>query len=125
MSEPTQTDKDIAEIKTLLNGGAKPPAENTPGQTPNQQQQPPKQQINEGIKQFSQESYEQKMEEMRKMDESINAKLHKLESMTDTNLAQGRDMGGAPPELNERDKQKQELMKTFGGCINGLEDILK
>ena len=122
MSEPTQTQNDIKEIKDLLTNKnekvqnpiisrEKPLDNNTPLSTESN-----------AVK--TQADYEKRLDELTKREQAIDQKITKMESINTQIQSEGQAMSSNPIEQTEREKQKETLMKSFGGCIDGLENII-
>ena len=122
MAEPTQTENDIQEIKDLLNN------KNDKIQNPIiSRENPlnnntPLSKESDAVK--TQADYEKRMDELQKREQAIDQKMAKMESINTRIQAEGQAMSSNPIEQTEREKQKEQLMKSFGGCIDGLDNIL-
>ena len=122
MAEPTQTENDIQEIKDLLNN------KNDKVQNPIiSRENPldnntPLSKESDAVK--TQADYEKRMDELTKREQAIDQKMAKMESINTRIQAEGQAMSSNPIEQTEREKQKEQLMKSFGGCIDGLDNII-
>ncbi|NOR85271.1 hypothetical protein GQ473_04075 [archaeon] len=122
MSEETQTEKDIKEIKDLLGN------KNEKVQTPIiSREKPldnntPLSKESDAVK--TQADYEKRMDELTKREQAIDQKITKMESLNTQIQSEGLAMSSTPQEKTEKEKQKDQLMESFGGCIDGLEKII-
>lgn len=120
--EITQTEADIKEIKDLLNNKNKTPANPPISREKPLDKNTPLSKESDAIK--TQTDYEKRMDELTKREQAIDQKIEKMESINTQIRAEGQAMSSNPIEKTEQEKQKETLMKSFGGCIDGLDKIL-
>ena len=122
MAEPTQTENDIKEIKDLLNNkNITPPNPIISREKPLDNNTPlPKE--SDAVK--TQADYEKRMDELTKREQAIDQKMAKMESINTRIQAEGQAMSSNLIDKTEQEKQKEQLMKSFGGCIDGLDNII-